>query len=154
MSPPQVGGFENFLSTLQRVAARTPLVETKDHARIREVAAALSQLPVVDARAVTALLSKPSGRPIPYVREALGLVIGLGRERLTSELRAGLPRLEDRQEPAKIVAFLDEEFGLLAEIELARTRGYGWADVLVARAGSRGTAGAAIVGGTKRGGPN
>jgi hypothetical protein len=140
-------GLPEFLATLQRVAARTPLVETDDHARIRDVAAPLTGLPAVDAAAVVAMLSKPSGRPIPHVREALGLVVGLGRERLTSELRAALPTPEDRQDPAKIVAFLDDEFGLLAEIDLARRRAYEWADVLVARAGSRGTAGAAIVGG-------
>lgn len=147
MSTSQAGGFATFLTTLQRVAARTPLVETDDHMRIREVAEALSKLATVDAPALAALLSKPSGRPIPHVREALGLVVGLGRERLTSELRAGLPERADREDSAKIVAFLDDEFGLIAEIELARARRYEWADVLVARAGSRGTAGAAILGG-------
>jgi hypothetical protein len=143
----QSGGFGTFLTTLQRVAARTPLVETEDQQRIRDVAAALTSLTTVDAHAVTALLSKPNGKPIPHVREALGLVVGLGRERLTSELRAALPERADREDPAKIVSFLDDEFGVIAEIGLARARQYEWADVLVARAGSRGTAGAAVLGG-------
>lgn len=146
-APGAAGGFAGFLGSLQRVAVRTPLVETDDHARIRAVAAALMALEVIDRAAVVALLSKPNGKPVPHVREALGLIVGLGRERLTSELRAGLPTAADRQQPVKIVNFLDEEFGLLAEIELARGRQYDWADVLVARAGSRGTAGAAIEGG-------
>ncbi len=147
MNAPQARSFADFLGSLQRVAARTPLIETEAHARIRQVVAALSGLPTVDVETVSALLSKPNGRPIPHVREALGLVVGLGRERLTSELRAGLPSPEDRQDPAKIVAFLDDEFGLLAEIELARGRAYEWADVLVTRAGGRATAGAAVLGG-------
>jgi hypothetical protein len=147
MAVPQPPTFDQFVGTLQRVAARAPLVETDDHAAIRHVAAALVDLQNVDAASITSLLSKPSGRPVPHVREALGLVVGLGRERLTSELRAGLPDDADRQNPEKIVAFLDDEFGLIAEIDVARARQYEWADVLVARSGSRGTAGAAIVGG-------
>lgn len=147
MTTPTAPSFDDFIGTLQRVAARTPLVETDDHVEIRKVAASLAQLPTVDAASIAAVLSKPNGRPRPHVREALGLAVGLGRERLTSELRAGMPSPGDRQEPAKIIAFLDEEFGLLAEIALARERHYDWGDVLVARAGGRGTAGAAIVGG-------
>jgi hypothetical protein len=46
-----------------------------------------------------------------------------------------------------IVEFLDAEFGLVDHIAEARRKQYGWGDVLVARAGGRGTAGAAIVGG-------
>ncbi|HEX5582407.1 hypothetical protein [Gaiella sp.] len=147
MTAPQPATFEQFVGRLQRVAARAPLAETEDHERIRRVAAELVELQDVDAASLAALLSKPNGKPSPHVREALGLVVGLGRERLTSELRAGLPDGGDRQDPEKIIAFLDVEFGLLAEIKVARARQYEWADVLVARSGSRGTAGAAIVGG-------
>ena len=122
-------------------------MESDDSAAIREVAESLAALPTVDRAALTRLLSKANGKPVPRTREILGLVVGLGRERLASELRAGLPDADDRQKAEKIVDFLDDEFGLVALVSTERTRNYEWADVLVARAESRGTAGAAVEGG-------
>lgn len=137
--------FEDFRATLRRVQVRTALVETEDHARIREAAKVLKELPAIDRASVAAALEGPRGLSRDVVR-VLGLAVGLSHERLTSELRAHLDE-EDRRRPHRVVEFLDTEFGLILEIESARAREYEWPDVLVARAGSRGTAGQAIAGG-------
>lgn len=137
--------FEDFRSTLTRVQSRSPLLETEEHARIRLNADRVSQLERITEKAVANLLSDARGVSRDVLR-VLGLAVGLSHERLTSELRAHL-EADDRRSPLAIVRFLDAEFGLLGELRSARRRQYEWSDVLVARAGSRGSAGRAIAGG-------
>jgi hypothetical protein len=137
--------FEDFEASIRRVQSRAPLIETEEHARIREAAATLTDLPTLDRNAVATLLGAERGISQDMLR-TLGLAIGLSHERLKNELRAHLSA-EDRRRPERVAAFLDEEFGLIEEIGADRSRGYDWADILIARAGSRGTAGRAITGG-------
>ena len=137
--------FDEFRNTLRRVQVRTGLVEIAEHARIRDAATDLISLEHVSRDSVANKLSGGRG-PLRHVLRTLGLAVGLSHERLTSELRAHLSEAE-RRSPEAVVKFLDDEFGLIDEIAGARVAEYGWADVLIARAGSRGTAGQAVAGG-------
>lgn len=138
--------FSAFKSTIGRVQARTPLVETPEHERIRVAAAALLDLADADLARVTEALTTTTGGVSPDVLRVLGLAVGLSHERLRSELNAHLDP-DQRRRPEQIVDFLDREFSLSSELRKARSREYTWADVLVARAGARQSAGQAIAGG-------
>jgi hypothetical protein len=138
--------FAAFKSSISRVQVRTPLAETPEHERIRAAAAALIALPAVDLETVAVALTATSGGVSSDALRALGLAVGLSHERLRSELNAHLDA-DQRRRPEQVVAFLDREFSLLTELRRARARDYTWADVLVARAGARQSAGQAIAGG-------
>ncbi len=75
----------------------------------------------------------------------------MSRERLKNVLRhkfdtSGWITLA-RKRPEDVISALDADFGLLAQLEAQRKRTYTFGDVLMARAGSRQSAGAAIAGG-------
>jgi hypothetical protein len=143
--PTDEPSFDDFKATLRRVQVHAPLVETSEHVKIRECADKLVALPTIDRAALTEALSD-QGRISRDMLRTLGLVVGLSHERLTSELAAHLGD-QERRDTSRVVEFLDQEFGVAQEVNAARARSYGWPDVLVARAGSRRTAGRAIAGG-------
>ena len=141
----QAVSFEDFKASLSRVQVRTPLAETPEHQKIRDAAQRIVQLQVVDRTSLAEALT--SGRGVSSdVRRVLGLAVGLSHERLKSELTAHLTA-DERRDAARVVEFLDEEFGLIGEIGAARAHSYDWLDILVARAGTRQSAGQAIAGG-------
>jgi|SRR6266542_6204878 len=145
MNAREISSFEDFRASLKRVQSLSPLVETEEHAKIRAAADRISRLESISEEAIADTLSGPRGVSSEVLR-VLGLTAGLSHERLTSELRAHL-QPEERRDPWAIVQFLETEFGLVTELRAARQRQYQWSDVLVARAGSRGSAGRAIAGG-------
>lgn len=74
----------------------------------------------------------------------LGLAVGLGQEKLKNALK---DKLETqgwvtlaRQRAAELIAWLDDAYDLVRMLTVQRQRDYEFADVLVARAGSRVTA--------------
>ncbi|MBP2376397.1 hypothetical protein [Paeniglutamicibacter psychrophenolicus] len=74
----------------------------------------------------------------------LGLAVGLGQERLRTWGKhhfdtPALNRLA-KEHPAEVVALLDAEHNLVQVLTAQRGRQYAYGDVLVARAGTRGTA--------------
>ncbi|MGH7540350.1 MAG: hypothetical protein ACRELC_05075 [Gemmatimonadota bacterium] len=148
--PADEPSFDDFKATLRRVQVHAPLVETSEHVKIRESADKLVMLPTIDRAALAQALTDQDRVSRDMLR-ALGLVVGLSHERLTSELAAHLTD-DERKDPSSVVEFLDEEFGLVQEVSAARARSYAWPDVLVARAGSRRTAGRANSRWPKRGG--
>ena len=74
----------------------------------------------------------------------LALAVGLSREKLANQLRdwfgSGTWAKVARQQAAEMVTKLDEDYDLLRLLATQRGRTYSFADVLVARAGTRTTA--------------
>jgi cobalamin biosynthesis Mg chelatase CobN len=129
--------FDDYLRSiapLTAVAIQPDAVE--EHAVIREAADALVALDASE-RSVLAELVRTHPRWVPI----LGLVVGLSQERLKNVLRhhfdtSGWINLaRDRSED--LIGMLDEQYALVAKLEAQRKQTYGFADVLVARAGSR-----------------
>lgn len=120
--------------------------EIAAHVEIRKAADELAALPRVDrGTLVSHVAEHPDWVPV------LGLVVGLSRERLRNVLKhrfdtSGWVTLA-RRRASDLIAGLDDEFGLVAELEAQRKQSYTFGDVLVARAGTRQSAGAAIAGG-------
>jgi hypothetical protein len=136
--------FDDYLRSiapLTAVAIQPDAVE--EHAVIREAADALVALDASE-RSVLAELVRTHPRWVPI----LGLVVGLSQERLKNVLRhhfdtSGWINLaRDRSED--LIGMLDAQYALVAKLEAQRKQTYGFADVLVARAGSRASAGAAV----------
>lgn len=135
--------FDEYRATLAPLRRRVAVADPEAQAEIRAAAQALSALPTVDRQTLAGLLEE-NPRWVPV----LGLVVGLSQEALKNILRhhldtGGWVQLA-RSRPDELVAMLDEEFGLLAELSAQRGAEYTFGDVLVARAGTRQNAGAAI----------
>lgn len=132
--------FDQYLSTLGRLTAHIdPTASTPAAEDIKDGASDLAGLPAVDlANLVVWVQAHPTRVPV------LGLVVGLGREKLKNALRdefdttGWVTLAKDR--PAELVAWLDKDFDLLRMLTVQRARNYDLGDVLVARAGSRATA--------------
>ena len=139
--------YDQYLATLGRVTKHVdPLVPTTESAEITKAAQSLALLPVVNLASVAAwITAHPTWVP------ALGLVVGLGQEKLKNALREhlgsqGWIRLAQTN-ASGIAQMLDTEFDLIASLQTQRLRQYSFADVLVARAGSRVTATSATTAG-------
>jgi hypothetical protein len=132
--------FDEYLASLTNLSeARDPTVLTAEGAIVAAAGAALSALSHVDRPMLAALIE---GHP-EYV-PTLGLSVGLSQESLKNTLRhhlgtSGWIKLA-QEAPMSIVNMLDEQFDLVRLIGKQRLRGYEFADVLVARAGTRATA--------------
>lgn len=132
--------FDQYLTTLGRLTAHIdPTASTSEADTIKAAAAELAALPTVDQVTLTSWAeANPSRVPV------LGLVVGLGQEKLKNALRdafdtSGWVTLA-RQRPADLIAWLDAKFDLIRMLTVQRSRHYEFGDVLVARAGSRVTA--------------
>lgn len=132
--------FESYLGTLGRLTAHIdPTASTPEAEDIKEAATQLTALPVVDVPSLaTWAEANPTRVPV------LGLVVGLGQEKLKNALRdefgtSGWFTL-GRKRASDLIAWLDRDFDLLRMLNVQRARQYDLGDVLVARAGSRVTA--------------
>lgn len=132
--------FDEYLGTLGRLTAHIdPTASTPQAEDIKEAAAELEALPAVDLANVAAwAAANPARVPV------LGLVVGLGQEKLKNALRdefdtSGWITLA-RERAVDLVSWLDTNFDLLRMLTVQQARQYEFGDVLVARAGSRVTA--------------
>lgn len=132
--------YAEYIASLSRITAHVdPTTQTAESLTIKRAAASLAALPVVDLRSLASWIqANPGAVPV------LGLVVGLSQEKLKNALRQHLgssswTRLS-RESPAGIVAMLDTEFGLVRTLATQRREPYTFADVLIARAGTRVTA--------------
>jgi hypothetical protein len=139
--------FEEYVATLGPVSRPTPSPEEiAAHVELKKAADALSALKALDRNVLAKQVREhPDWVPV------LGLTVGLTRERLRNVLRhefgtAGWIALA-RTRPEDLIDALDDNFGLVAELERQRGASYTFGDVLIARAGTREHAGAAIAGG-------
>jgi hypothetical protein len=137
-----VPSFDTFRDSLQRLGG-VAQVDAATLADIQEAASALTALPEVTRSSLAEMVSKYPGW-VPY----LGLCVGLTQEGLKNNLNhafgtSSWSRLA-RERPEDLIAMLDQEFGLVAEVETQRARSWTFADVLVAKQASRARAGGAI----------
>jgi hypothetical protein len=132
--------FETFLASLGRIGEGVAIADdTMD--TISEGGARLEDLPSVDRDSLTALVKEN-----PEWIRVLGLAVGLGQEQLQVNLHQWVGTRSYRvaaKQAADVVAALDE-LGLVTRVEAERARTYRYRDVLLARYGSRATAGRAI----------
>lgn len=132
--------YAEYVASLSRITAHAdPTASTLETVAIKQAAVSLGALSAITLDSLGEWIgSNPNAVPV------LGLVVGLGQEKLKNALRQHLgssswTRLA-RENPSGIAAMLDAEFGLAASLEAQRFRAYTFADVLVARAGTRVTA--------------
>jgi hypothetical protein len=136
--PPTFEEFEGTLNRLGGTASTNP--GAKQHFRREAIGV---QTVGLNRQAVSKLVKGQ-----PTIVPILGLVVGLSQEALKNTLRhrlgsSGWLTLAS-QRSAELVALLDDEFDLLAELGKQRSAKWDYIDVLLERAGSRGLAGRAI----------
>lgn len=132
--------FDDYLRSLGRLSAHVdPTAATPEAEAIKEGAESLGELPEISVDSLSRWVSDhPKNVPV------LGLIAGLGQERLKNALRfkfdtSGWVTLA-RKKPAELVGWLDEDYDLVRQTEVQRHRSYSLGDILVARAGTRMTA--------------
>lgn len=132
--------FESYLNSLGRLTAHVdPTARTAAVARIDDATAALGEMLDTDVAGLAAWAREhPADVPV------LGLVVGLSQEKLKNALRdrfatSGWHALA-RTRPLELVGWLDTEFDLVRMLRIQMDRTYTFADILVARAGTRVTA--------------
>jgi hypothetical protein len=132
--------FDDYVASLTQLRTRIdPTAETDETRAIQEAAQSIQALDAVDGDTVGELI-----RIHPQWVPVLGLVVGLTQESLKNALKHHLGTsgwvLLARTSPGEVVAMLDREYDLLGLMRVQRARTYRFGDVLVARAGTRGTA--------------
>ena len=132
--------FEAYLASLGHLTGHVdPTASTPEAEEIRAAAHDLARLPQIDADTLTEwVANNPKQVPV------LGLVVGLGQERLKNVLKhrfdtAGWSTLA-RTRPGELVEWFDSDYDLIRSLTVQQARDYEFSDVLVARAGTRGTA--------------
>ena len=134
------GDFEDYLKTLGRLTSHVdPTASTPEAERIVAAVDRLGGLLDTDLTGLAAWVRDNPGE-VPV----LGLAVGLSQEKLKNALRdrfdtTGWHGLA-RSQPIELVSWLDAEFDLVRMLRVQMTRTYTFADILVARAGTRGTA--------------
>ena len=141
--------FDEYLATLGRLTAHVdPTAASGQAAVIKAGAQSLANLPDIDVNIMAAWIGdNPTQVPV------LGLTVGLSQEKLKNVLRhhfdtSGWVTLA-RGRSLELVQMLDEDFDLLRLLRVQRGQSYDFGDVLVARAGTRGTATRAGVSGRR-----
>ncbi len=135
-----IPSFADCLAALRPIVPPADLLaETPALAAVHQIGSELVELGSVDAESLTVWID---GRG-DAVR-VLALAVGLGQERLRTWGQhnfgtATFNRLA-REFPAEVVALLDAEHDLVGVLTEQRGRQFAYGDVLVARAGTRGTA--------------
>jgi hypothetical protein len=136
--------FDEFVGTLAPLTSPEASVSPEREVAIREAVAAVEVLPTVDRASLAALVhDHPEWVPV------LGLVIGLSQEQLKNQLRyhaqtSSWRRLA-RDDADRLIAILDSaDMRIVEQLDRQRQGSYTFADVLIARAGSRERAGRAI----------
>lgn len=132
--------FEEYVSSLGRLTAMPdPTVVTPAAEDIREAVASLQALEQVSVESLAAwVLASPAQS---YV---LALAVGVSREKLKNLLRHWFNTASwakaALEEPVRFVDKLDREFDVVRLLSMQRGAVYDFADLLVARAGTRTTA--------------
>lgn len=127
--------FDDFITGIRRLGV-TVILDEENRARIDETATYLQQLAEVTRDAVAQYLVDHPER-VPLV----ALCVGLSQEQLKNTLRhrmgsSSWERLA-RSRSEEVVRLLDDEFGLINQIEKQRARQWSFADILAERFASR-----------------
>lgn len=132
--------FDEYLATLGQLTAHIdPTSSTSDAEDIRAATRSLAGLSSVNESTLAAwVFTYPTRVPV------LGLVVGLSQERMKNVLKDGFGTSGwvtlAREKPIELVRWFDTTFDLLRLLTVQQDRTYEFADVLVARAGTRVTA--------------
>lgn len=135
-----VPSFDQYMQTLGRLTSHIdPTASTPEAEEIREATRSLERMePVTHANLAWWISQFPMFVPV------LGLVVGLGQERLKNVLRDGFGTSGwvtlARTRPDDLIDWFDSEFDLIRMLTVQREKRYEFADVLIARAGGRVTA--------------
>ncbi|AZG46084.1 hypothetical protein [Gordonia insulae] len=134
------GEFDTYLKALGRLTSHVdPTASTPEAERIIQATASLGDILDTDTAGLAAWVrDHPADVPV------LGLAVGLSQEKLKNVLRdrfgtTGWHGLA-RSRPVDLITWLDAEFDLVRMLRTQLDRTYTFADILVARAGSRVTA--------------
>ena len=135
--------FEEYVTSLGRLTAHVdPTAASSFAAELKEAARSLTLLTEVNERTLADWTrDHPAWAPVH------GLAVGLSQEKLKNTLKhelgsAGWNTLA-RNRPDELIEMLDREFDLIRLVTVQRDRAYDFGDILVARAGTRSTAGSA-----------
>ncbi|GAC70584.1 hypothetical protein [Gordonia soli] len=132
--------FDEYLNSLGRLTSHVdPTASTPEAESIVLATASLGELLDTDLTGLAAW-----ARDHPADVPVLGLAVGLSQEKLKNALRdrfdtSGWHSIA-RSQPVELVTWLDAEFDLVRMLRAQLDRTYSFADILVARAGSRVTA--------------
>lgn len=132
--------LEDYVASLSRLTWHVdPNEPTQTSRAIHAAAASLVDLESVGRATLTAWVAEHYRNS-----DVLALTVGVGLEKLKMALKdafgtSGFVTLA-KQRPADYVAWLDDEYDLVGQINAQRNREFSFGDVLVARAGSRVTA--------------
>ncbi|MFV8309517.1 hypothetical protein [Mycobacteroides chelonae] len=132
--------FDDYLASLRRLTPYVdPTTPTPASEDLHSAVADLESLDLISVESLTDWVNLH-----PRWANVLGLAVGLSQEQLKNSLKSSLGSSGwitlARKRPADLVNFFEEEFELVRALESQRGRTYGFADILVARAGSRVTA--------------
>ncbi|MGB6164418.1 MAG: DpnII family type II restriction endonuclease [Pseudonocardiaceae bacterium] len=146
---PDIPSFEDYVSSLGRLTAHVdPTGPSADASEIKDAAHSLS---VLDDISIDSLAVWVADHPkwVP----ALGLAVGLSREKLKNTLKdhfdSSAWQMLARKRANALITMLDEEYDVVRLVSVQRDRSYDFGDILVARAGTRLTATRAGVSGRK-----
>lgn len=132
--------FEDYLSSLSRLTPYVdPTTPTPETEGLRSAVVDLESLDTVSVESLTDWVNHN-----PHWAYVFGLAVGLSQEQLKNSLKSSLGTSGwitlARKRPADLVNFFEEEFELVQALASQSGRTYDFADVLIARAGSRVTA--------------
>ncbi|WAC53900.1 hypothetical protein [Gordonia sp. SL306] len=134
------GSFDDYLKTLGRLTSHVdPTASTPEAERIIQATGTLGDMLDTDVAGLAAWVrDHPADVPV------LGLAVGLSQEKLKNVLRDRFGTTGwhgvARSQPVDLITWLDTEFDLVRMLRTQLERTYTFADILVARAGSRVTA--------------
>lgn len=135
--------FAEYLGTLTRLGVpNNPLATTEDTARLRAHAASLAELPEMDLLNLSQWVQET-----PQGALTLALAAGLSAEKFKNGLKhkfdtSGYITLA-RERPEELISWMAEDFDLVPLLELQVHEEYTFGDILVARGGTKVTAGRA-----------
>ena len=129
--------FSEYLASLSRMTPHVdPTVDSPTTANLRSAASDLASLPEVDRPTLTAWIQDhPAWVPV------LGLTVGLTQEKLKNTLAHEFDtsgwRTLARERAPELIDYFDNVFDLVGLLERQRESAFTFADLIVARAGSR-----------------
>lgn len=139
--------YEKFWKSIGPAAEPVDLLaDTEDTVKLRAAAEELSAMETLTATGLADWLQDRE-----EALRVLGLSVGLGKERLASHIKGWTGdasiKTAVRKNPGTVVDHLDRDYGLIARLALDRNAAFRFADIVVARSGTRGTAARAAAAG-------
>ncbi|MGW0453600.1 hypothetical protein [Gordonia sputi] len=134
------GEFDDYLSTLGRLTAHVdPTASTPDAEKIVDAVETLTEVLDTDLTGLAVWARDHADED-----SILRLAVGLSQEKLRNNLRHefGTSSWQKvaRTQPYELVSWMDREFDLVRMLRVQMARTYTFADILVARSGTRATA--------------